>query len=70
MLLTLISGFKPVYKSFEKIVLALLCNAGSGRFRLRWRRSIVPVFFSLFIYLVISGYFLCNFEVCRVYYSN
>lgn len=31
MLLTLISGFKPVYKSFEKkIILALLCDAGSG----------------------------------------
>ena len=59
MLLTLISGFKPVYKSFEKqkkIVLALLCDAGSG-----WSVSdgdAVLFQFSLAFYLFgYSGYF-------------
>lgn len=52
--LTLISGFKPVYKSFEKIVLALLCDAGYGGFVSKG--DVVLFQFSLaFIYLVILG---------------
>lgn len=53
MLLTLISGFKPVYKSCLESCPCPSLQCWSGRLCLRCRRRTLPVFFSLLFILVI-----------------